>query len=212
MGTSTASRFGAGSTPRRAGEDLADAAVTACSESQPIDPTPMRILTQSVVMPLQHLPTRSACEALLEKQRNLLESSTNDDVAYWYARNNILCVQRLIELVNRSEQPDGIAFEVNALTLGGDFCLIALSDEVFCDYQLWIKENSPFKNTMVWAYTNGCEIYVPVDSAFQEGGYEAAPSPTLEYASALYYHNRLALAPGVERRIKDTVQGLWSRR
>jgi hypothetical protein len=75
-------------------------------------------------------------------------------------------------------------------------------------YQLWIDQNSPFRHTMVLAYTNGCESYVPTDKDFPLGGYEATASPAP--SAALRYPRRVALRPGIERLIQQQIQALWS--
>jgi len=192
-----------------AGTKLADAVLAACEHSEPIERPCLRFRRKTITLPLQDHPTIGECRELLVRQENVLESARGE-VDRWYAQDNIRCTNRLVKAIMRDAKTDGIRFELNALAFGRDFCLLTLTDEVFCDYQLWTVENSPAKHTMVWAYTNGCEIYVPVDAAFSEGGYEAAPSPSLEYASALYYHNGLALKPGTERAIKTAIGKLLS--
>ena len=187
-----------------AGKELAEAALAACEHSEQIEGAYLRFRQKTITLPLQAYPTLEDCEGLLRRQEKVAESA-GDDVARWYARENVICTERLMERVKSGVKHDGIRFELNALAFGDDVCLVTMTDEVFCDYQLWAVENSPARHTMVWAYTNGDEIYVPVDAALGEGGYEAAPSPTLEYASALYYHNALAPRPGAEMAIKTAI-------
>jgi hypothetical protein len=57
---------------------------------------------------------------------------------------------------------------------------------------------------MVWAYTNGCESYLPTDDALAlgpQGGYEAAPAPAI--AAGLCYRARLAPRIGVEQQVRE---------
>jgi hypothetical protein len=63
-------------------------------------------------------------------------------------------------------------------------------------------------STMVLAYTNGCESYIPTDSDFALGGYEATASP--KPSAALRYGHRQALKPGAERQIRQQIEALWS--
>jgi hypothetical protein len=74
---------------------------------------------------------------------------------------------------------------------------------------LWIDRNAPFRHTMVLAYTNGCESYIPTDKDFALGGYEAVSFP--QVGAALRYRTRVALKPGIEKQIREQVQALWSR-
>jgi hypothetical protein len=76
-------------------------------------------------------------------------------------------------------------------------------------FLLWIDRSSPFRHAMVLGYTNRCESYIPTDRDFALGGYEAASFP--QAGAALRYRCRVALQPGVERRIKQQIQALWSR-
>lgn len=82
--------------------------------------------------------------------------------------------------------------------------------ELFAEYQLWYDRSAPTDRTMGLAYTNGCETYVPVDSAFAEGGYEAPAFPSLGGASLRYYHRR-SLKPGIESQIKQGLGSTWER-
>jgi neutral ceramidase len=59
----------------------------------------------------------------------------------------------------------------------GDFALAALGTEPFTETGLKIKATSPAKMTFVAGYTNGCNSYLPVDSAYDEGGYEVETAP-----------------------------------
>jgi len=95
---------------------------------------------------------------------------------------------------------------LGALALGDEWCLIAMPHEVFAEYQLWADNESPFAHTMVWAYTNGCESYVPTDAALELGpaaGYEAACFPS--GGAGLMYPNRVPLRVGVEGRIRQAI-------
>ena len=83
-----------------------------------------------------------------------------------------------------------------------------MTHEVFAEYQIWLDEMSPFADTMVLAYTNGCESYIPCERDFVLGGYEAGAVPAP--CAALSYRNRLTLDPGVERYIKKAITDLLS--
>ena len=54
----------------------------------------------------------------------------------------------------------------------GDLGIASLPGEIFADYGLKIKAQSPFARTMTVELANGCLGYCPTDAAIQEGGYE----------------------------------------
>jgi neutral ceramidase len=49
--------------------------------------------------------------------------------------------------------------------------------EMFCEIAMNIREESPFRQTFYFGYTNGWFGYLPTAKAFEEGGYEPRTSP-----------------------------------
>jgi hypothetical protein len=49
--------------------------------------------------------------------------------------------------------------------------------EMFCEIAMNIREQSPFKQTFYFGYTNGWFGYLPTAKGFEEGGYEPRTSP-----------------------------------
>ena len=68
-------------------------------------------------------------------------------------------------------------FDIQVLAFGDELAIVALSDEVFAEYQLRIDERSPFQHTLVWAYCNCTENYIPSDREHRRGGYEIIGGP-----------------------------------
>ena len=125
----------------------------------------------------------------------------------WWQQDTILCLRDLLAKVKDGKRPS-MRFEVTALSVGKEWCLLATTHELFAEYQHWFEQTAPFHRKMMLAYTNGSESYVPVDRAFGEGGYEAASFP--DDGAALRYPYRLALQPGTEQRVKDLIEKVWS--
>jgi len=71
---------------------------------------------------------------------------------------------------NETYQTDVAVFRM------GDTALVGLPGEMFVEYQLMIKERSPFKKTYVSSYTNDYAGYVATPQAFIGGSYEVWPS------------------------------------
>ncbi|MDA1192491.1 MAG: neutral/alkaline non-lysosomal ceramidase N-terminal domain-containing protein [Candidatus Poribacteria bacterium] len=84
------------------------------------------------------------------------------------------------------ETPTTIGFEVQALRIG-DFAVVGLPGEVFAEIGNAIDDASPFAQTSVLGYTNGCHGYVPTESAYALGGYEVD--------NAIRYYGTLMFAP-----------------
>ena len=54
----------------------------------------------------------------------------------------------------------------------GDVAIATNPGELFAEFGLEIKEESPFKHTFVVELANGYAGYIPTQQAFEEGGYE----------------------------------------
>ncbi len=78
---------------------------------------------------------------------------------------------KAFEAMKRREKPT-YTFHVSGIRIGDDFAIVTNPDELFCEIGVNIKEDSPFKHTMVAQQTNGARGYVPTARAFEEGGYE----------------------------------------
>jgi hypothetical protein len=70
----------------------------------------------------------------------------------------------------------------------GDVAFVGLPGEIFCEFGIEIKKNSPFKNTIVMGLTNDDRNYFPTKISFTQGpdgftpmitGYETTPGSTL---------------------------------
>lgn len=194
---------------QRAGEALGQAAAKAAAESKPIAVARLETRSVSFALPLQDWPPLEDCRRALAKAEARLaqaEAKGVEERSIWYRRDDVWCLGDLVEKA-ASGVPGTLRFDVNLLAVGSEFCLLAMTHEVFAEYQLWADQNSPFRHTMVLAYTNGCESYVPTDRDFALGGYEASASP--EPSAALRYFHRQALRPGTERQIREQIRALW---
>jgi len=116
-------------------------------------------------------------------------------------------------LMDRGEQPPARRFDACAVMFGNEWCLTTMPHEMFCQYELWIDKNAPFKRTMTFAYTNGYQGYIAVDTAWRmgaKGGYEAASLPN--WGGQVWTSHFGPPAVGCEKIIKDTVASLWTKK
>ena len=68
---------------------------------------------------------------------------------------------------------DDLAFVVAE---GVDVAIVTLPSEVFVELALAIKQESPFKTTLVIELAHDCPAYIPTRKAFAEGSYEIVNS------------------------------------
>ena len=77
----------------------------------------------------------------------------------------------------RIEERDGKPLEAEVQVFGlGDVGIVALPGEIFVELGLAIKEQSPFKHTLILTLSNHSVGYVPNEAAFPHGAYEVEVS------------------------------------
>ncbi len=190
----------------QAGRMLGEAAACAALEAEPLPPAALQVRTVSLPLPLQTPPSLSECEAGVAEARTALAaaeaSPTPSPQQLWQLQDQVLCWRDLADRVARGE-PWQLPFAVTTVSLGQQWRLLAMTHEVFAEYQLFADRVSSARHTMVVAYTNGCESYIPTDEALARGGYEAAP-----HGAALLYPYRLPLRQGDEQLIHEVLAQL----
>jgi hypothetical protein len=81
--------------------------------------------------------------------------------------------------------PDGVnlvRLPIRFLSINSDTVIWAAPLEMFCEIALNVRQQSPFRHTFFFGYTNGWLGYLPTKRAFAEGGYEANTSPYTDRA------------------------------
>lgn len=73
---------------------------------------------------------------------------------------------------NASKNPANDDMELNAIYIGG-MAFVTTPWEMFAATGKYLKDNSPFENTMVLALANGKTNYVPIAEAYDYGCYES---------------------------------------
>lgn len=185
----------------RIGMALAGTALRAASFANEIEPTPIIAQRRVLQLPLLPPPSKDELKEMMQSyRRDLNEAKRSGDkvreqvtkaMLNWAKEASRLARSRSAKLT----QP----FEMTALRIG-DLAILGLSGEVFIEYALNIRGSSPFKETFVLGYTNGCIGYVPTTSAYDEGGYEVD--------MAYKYYGTLMLSPDCERLILDEANSM----
>ena len=180
------------------GRKLGEAVLRAMEESDPIQSQTFSVKYARTMLPSHALPSEELWQEMAAK-------SKNDE-------SRMKQLKKIRDFMDRGAQPPARRFDAYAVMIGQEWCLVTMPHEMFCQYELWIDKNAPFKHTMTFAYTNGYEGYVAVDEAWRmgpKGGYEAASLPN--WIGQVRTEHFGPPAVGSEKIIKDTVASLWSK-
>jgi len=83
-------------------------------------------------------------------------------------RGNKIYAREILELDRERKNNPFISAEVQAIKIG-DGVIIGIPAELFTEFGLQIKKNSPFRYTFIAELSNGCVGYVPTREAFGTG-------------------------------------------
>lgn len=181
-----------------AGRALAEAALRAAEASEVLPAGRLRHATATLLLPLQAPPDPEVCRRELARVEAAARESEPEGNGGAKALATYL--RELLDKAERGERPT-LRFEIHALSLGAAWCLVTMPHEVFAEYQLHFEEVSPSPRNMVWAYTNGCESYIPTERDLAQGeGYEAVGFPGV--GAALMYLHRVPLSPTAEAQVR----------
>ncbi len=155
----------------------------------------LQVTTRSVELPRrQDLPDLESAEATerhwFERLENARKGAPQQEV-----RETLVAATRAWATAQSVRQHGGkthLTWEIHAVTLGS-CALIGVPGEPFLEVGLEIARHSPFPMTLFSGYTNGGLGYLPVASAFEEGGYEVEASPFEPEAASIVVRERLAL-------------------
>jgi len=173
------------------GSAVASAVQQACSNMEGLDTGAIRAQQSTCWLPL--VPASGYNSAI---QAFLPQAHSEEDVRA--ALREIFPWQ--VDLETRNE----ISYSpVQIGVLGvGDWALATVGTEPFTETGLAVKAASPAKMTFVAGYTNGCNSYLPIASAYKEGGYEVE-------TAALFYGMPSGFASGGAEFIVDELKALF---
>ena len=196
------------------GRKLGDAVLRAMRNATEIQTDELTIRSKTIMLPLR-VPTRKKWE---EKVAHLKQESPVDE-------NAMKSLQVLKGIIEREEQP-GLRYQINALMLGSEWCLLALQGEVFTEYELWVNAFAPFDHNMVFAFTNDSTYakptnsyasYILTDKALalsikkpREAEASCAEA-LLTHRASTHENVRLPYAVGIEVVIKEAIASLWAK-
>jgi hypothetical protein len=91
-------------------------------------------------------------------------------MTFWLERD-VRGATTLVEAFAAGGPPAGVPFQAQLLALD-DLALVALPSEIFSVIGKAVDAGSPYEHTLVAAYTNGWNGYLPDAVVWDEGGYE----------------------------------------
>ncbi len=119
---------------------------------------------------------RGTAEELViaEKYIELHENGRESEIPY-HGMEYVTVVAKAYRVKRLENGPDSFTLYLNAVRFG-DVVFSGVPGEPFTDIGRGIKDGSPFGMTIVCCCANGYEGYYPMQSAYDEGGYEANSS------------------------------------
>jgi neutral ceramidase len=172
----------------KAGNMLGYAVINALKKPFPVTADLFHIMFDTIYLPYEDIELETAGNLLseiLSSEENIKDENSN--LNRW-AKN-------MVKYSRGESFIKGQPMEIQAFSFNKDFAIIALNHEVLAEYQLFLTKYSPFKHTIVLAYTNVTDTYIPTDEALSIGGYEPISAPEL--------YGVLPLKPGCERILKE---------
>ena len=112
---------------------------------------------------------------LAERYIALHEAGRETEIPYT-GMEYVTAVARAYRIKELENGPDSFTLYLNAVRFG-DVVFSGIPGEPFTDIGRAVKDGSPFGMTLVTCCSNGYEGYYPMQSAYDEGGYEANSSP-----------------------------------
>lgn len=160
---------------RRLGTILGQAVEKAVSNAEPIRVERLHVVNRETLLPYEYIAPETL-DALAERITDSIRAlPAHDDDP------RVLHDQRMLaQWVERVRHaPPGLRFQAQGIAFGDRLVIIGMTHELFAAYQIAIEARSPFRHTMTFGYTNGCNGYIPTAAAFYLGGYEVEGAPKL---------------------------------
>lgn len=146
---------------RRIGTVLAGEVLKTYTRLQPVETTAPR--ARSEVLPL----------TLASIRREDVEPARRTAVRFGKDAPTFLervGAYKVLDVDARQGRP--LEAEVQVIALGPDLAFVALPGEIFVELGQVVKQNSPYRHTIIAELANGSVGYIPTRQAFEQGNYE----------------------------------------
>lgn len=156
----------------RMGVVLSGAVMRAWPDLKPVGEGPLRVKTEVVKLPLPPITPSDVEKAREVAARHKGGKSPQPSFLETVQAYKVLDVEA------RNGKPTEV--EVQAVALGKDVAWVSLPGEIFVELGLAIKQDSPFKHTIIAELANGSIGYVPTRRAYTQGNYEVVSARCAE--------------------------------
>ena len=147
----------------RVGTILAAKVLQSYKHMRPVAPVRLAVRTQRV-----DLPTPQVTTADVERARQTMARFGKPGAP---AFHDVVHAWKVLDVAELGGKP--LETEVQAITMGDDLAWVGMPGDAFVELGLAIKQNSPFRHTIVSEQSgSGAISYVPNRKAFPEGAYE----------------------------------------
>ncbi|HOJ12032.1 MAG TPA: neutral/alkaline non-lysosomal ceramidase N-terminal domain-containing protein [Clostridiales bacterium] len=148
----------------RIGSILAKHVIETLNNKKSLKSKQFKSLSRNIKLPLRTITNESVqwAEKLLKEKGDFVPSLLDGVPDEIYARE----ILKLSKVKDKS-----IETEIQVIQID-DTVIATLPGEVFVEFGLKIKKESPFKNTLVFGLANDMIGYIPTEISFEEGGYE----------------------------------------
>ena len=158
------------------GRAIAGKILSMYTKARPVATGPVRTVQKDVTLPLKQ-STPKDVEYANEVLR-LLEAGLKDEAAKFSGTKFNIAGMEANGILRRVNGPASTTISVCAASMG-DFAIVGIPGEGFCEIGRQIREESPFAVHFMSGLTNGDEGYLPTADAYNVDGYESRTSSFL---------------------------------
>ena len=156
------------------GEKLAQTAIAALPRMEKLDTSGLETCRVYLESAVNHDDVE-LLEAAREVAKLWRETKDRDAGNVLARSKGLTSVYHATTVIARSERPERMKMELNAVRVG-DMAFVTCPYEMFAINGKYIKDHSPFQNTLICTCTNGDFVYVPSKEAYDYGCYERSVS------------------------------------
>lgn len=154
---------------RRIGTVLAGEVIKTQASLQPVENSPLRSRSEIIKLPLPQISDEQLAQA-----RKVAVTFGKDEPSFMQKVEAF----KVLDVFAREGKP--LEAEVQVIALGDELAWVSLPGEIFVEIGLAIKEQSPFRHTIIAELANGSVGYIPTQRAYAHGAYEVVSARCAE--------------------------------
>ena len=158
------------------GRAIAGKILSMYTKARPVATGPVRTVQKDVTLPLKQSSPKDMEYA--NEVLRLLDAGLNDEAAKFSGTKFNIAGMEAKGILRRVNGPASTTISVCAASMG-DFAIVGIPGEGFCEIGRQIREESPFAVHFMSGLTNGDEGYFPTADAYNVDGYESRTSSFL---------------------------------